>query len=59
MRRLSDMIWVTRTLVVVWALCEVVVAVALATVIPLVKRVVADAVVAAVSVLFVHGGQWK
>jgi hypothetical protein len=53
------MIWVTRTLVVVWALCEVVVAVALATVIPLVKRVVADAVVAAVSVLFVHGGQWK
>jgi hypothetical protein len=59
MRRLADMIWVTRTLVVVWALCEVVVAVALATVIPLVKRVVADAVVAAVSVLFVHGGQWK
>jgi hypothetical protein len=57
MRRLSRRIRVKRTLVVVRALCEVVVAVALTSVVPLVKRVVADAVVAAVSVLFVHDCQ--
>jgi hypothetical protein len=48
-----------RPTAVIWALCVVVVPAALRSLVPLVERVVPDAIVAAVSVLFVHGGQWK
>jgi hypothetical protein len=48
-----------RPTVVVRTLCVVVVSATLTSVVSLVKRVVADAVVAAVSVLFVHDCQWK